>query len=69
MNIVVNGREREVPEEATVADVIRLLGHPAEGRGIAAARNGEVVNRTRWSATAIEEGDRVEILGAVQGGC
>jgi sulfur carrier protein len=68
MNIVVNGREREVPEEATVADVVRLLGHSAEGRGIAAARNGEVVSRGNWSDMSVEEGDRVEILGAVQGG-
>ncbi|MDQ3662567.1 MAG: sulfur carrier protein ThiS [Actinomycetota bacterium] len=68
MNVVVNGHERDVPDNATVADLIKLVGHAGEGRGIAAARNGEVVNRHKWSATAVKEGDRVEILGAVQGG-
>jgi sulfur carrier protein len=68
MNILVNGREREVPEDVTVADLIKLVGHAPDGRGIAAARNGEVVSRHRWGATGVEEGDRVEILGAVQGG-
>lgn len=68
MNVVVNGRERDVPEDVTLADLIRLVGHAPDGRGIAAARNGEVVTRHRWGATSVEEGDRVEILGAVQGG-
>lgn len=68
MNVVVNGRDRDVPEDVTVADLIKLVGHAPDGRGIAAARNGEVVNRHRWGATTVEEGDRVEILGAVQGG-
>jgi sulfur carrier protein len=68
MNVVVNGRERDVPEDVTLADLIRLVGHAPDGRGIAAACNGEVVTRHRWDATSVEEGDRVEILGAVQGG-
>jgi sulfur carrier protein len=36
--------------------------------GIAVARNGEVIRRTDWAATTLEDGDRVEIVTARQGG-
>jgi sulfur carrier protein len=36
--------------------------------GVAAALNETVVPRARWSDTALAEGDRIEILTAVQGG-
>jgi len=36
--------------------------------GVAAALNETVVPRTQWSATALSDGDRVEVLTAVQGG-
>lgn len=36
--------------------------------GVAAALNDAVVPRTRWSATPVADGDRVEVLTAVQGG-
>jgi len=35
---------------------------------VAAALNETVVPRSRWSATVLADGDRVEILTAVQGG-
>jgi sulfur carrier protein len=36
--------------------------------GVAAAVNETVVPRGRWAATVLAEGDRVEVLTAVQGG-
>ncbi|CAM5418330.1 Thiamine biosynthesis protein ThiS OS=Streptomyces fumanus OX=67302 GN=GCM10018772_68110 PE=4 SV=1 [Streptomyces fumanus] len=36
--------------------------------GVAAALNETVVPRARWSSTALADGDRVEVLTAVQGG-
>ncbi|MFD5459642.1 sulfur carrier protein ThiS [Streptomyces olivaceus] len=36
--------------------------------GVAAALNETVVPRARWSDTALADGDRVEVLTAVQGG-
>jgi sulfur carrier protein len=36
--------------------------------GVAVAVNDEVVPRRAWSATALADGDRVEVLTAVQGG-
>ncbi|MGW4545648.1 sulfur carrier protein ThiS [Streptomyces violaceorubidus] len=66
MNISVNGEPREVaPGTALDALVGTLTRSPS---GVAAALNETVVPRSRWSATALAEGDRVEVLTAVQGG-
>ncbi|MEW2265380.1 sulfur carrier protein ThiS [Streptomyces sp. NPDC047853] len=66
MNISVNGEPREVaPGTALDALVGTLTAAPS---GIAAALNETVVPRARWSATALADGDRVEVLTAVQGG-
>jgi sulfur carrier protein len=32
------------------------------------ALNGEVVPRSAWSTTGLDAGDRLEVLGASQGG-
>jgi sulfur carrier protein len=36
--------------------------------GVAVALNDEVVRRSAWASTPVNEADRVEILTAVQGG-
>lgn len=67
--ITVNGAPRDAPAGATVATLVSELdGVPADGRGIAVAVDGEVVPRGAWAASALPEGARVEIVGAVQGG-
>jgi sulfur carrier protein len=68
VNLIVNGRPAELPEGATVATVVAELELPAAGRGVAVAVNAEVVPRTRWEATRLEEGQNVEVVHAVQGG-
>ena len=53
-------------EGTTVADLVAR--HRDSPRGVAVARNEEVVPRSRWDATVVAEGDRLEILTAAQGG-
>jgi len=67
VNVSVNGVERELAAGTTVADVVRSLGETPE-RGVAVALDGAVVPRGRWQATALAEGQAVEVLRAVQGG-
>jgi sulfur carrier protein len=64
--IVVNGAAIEVAPGTTVADLVSARARSAEG--VAVAVNAEVVSRSRWSATVLREGDRVELLAAAQGG-
>jgi len=66
MRALVNGEEWELAEGATVHDVLMRMGMPSTG--VAVARGGEVVPRATWAVTALREGDRVEVLTAVQGG-
>lgn len=66
MELTVNGVGRTLPGGATVAELVRLV--TADRRGVAVAVNGEVVPRTGWPATALRDGDRVEVLTAAQGG-
>ena len=67
MKVRVNGVERELAPQTTVADVVTSLGATSRG-GVAVARNGEVVVRSAWQTTGLDDGDRVEVLGALQGG-
>ncbi|MGA8745823.1 MAG: sulfur carrier protein ThiS [Solirubrobacterales bacterium] len=68
MRIELNGEECELPSSATLAAAVREAGVEQEFRGVAAALDGEVIPRTRWSATELREGQRVEVLAAIQGG-
>ena len=65
--IEVNGIPHRL-EHATVAALVESLGHGAFGSGIAVAVNGEVVRRSAWAERRLRPGDRVEIVGAAQGG-
>ncbi|MCX4914217.1 sulfur carrier protein ThiS [Streptomyces sp. NPDC060011] len=66
MNIVVNGERRRITA-GTALDTLVATLTPAPS-GVAAALNETVVPRGQWSSTALAEGDRVEVLTAVQGG-
>ena len=68
MTIELNGRRVELPDGATVATAIELSGAAPEGRGVAVAVDGDVVPRSEWDATALAEGQSVEVLAAIQGG-
>ncbi|MFF9728244.1 sulfur carrier protein ThiS [Streptomyces albidoflavus] len=64
--VFVNGERRELAAGTTLeALVAELTSAP---RGVAAAVNEAVVPRRAWTATVLGEGDRVEVLTAVQGG-
>jgi sulfur carrier protein len=47
---------------------VTASGIPALARGVAVAVDREVVPRSRWDDTHLADGQRVEVLEAVQGG-
>ena len=67
VEIVVNGERRQVAA-ASVRALLGALGYDATGRGLAVALNDEIVPRGEWETTPVAPGDRIEIVGAVQGG-
>ena len=66
-SVRVNGLMHAVSAR-TLVDLLRELGHDPERPGIAVALNDEVIPRGMWAARDISDGDRIEIVGAVQGG-
>ncbi len=68
MNVLLNGEPCELPDAASVSDAVEASGAPPEGRGVAVAVDGEVVRRGEWATTNLTEGQRIEVLQAVQGG-
>jgi sulfur carrier protein len=68
LTVHLNGRPDRLPEDHTIADVVRALTGRPDPRGVAVALNGTVVRRADWPATGLSDGDRVEVLTATQGG-
>jgi sulfur carrier protein len=68
MQVVVNGQSQELPAGATVQTIVAALPDAPQGRGLAVALDGEVVPRGRWESTQLDEGARLEVVVAVQGG-
>ncbi|MFK8908222.1 sulfur carrier protein ThiS [Streptomyces sp. YS-3] len=64
--VSVNGEARDLAAGTTLDALVATLT-PARA-GVAAAVNETVVPRGRWAATTLGDGDRVEVLTAVQGG-
>ena len=65
VKIVLNGEAREVTA-TTVTALIDEIG--LDGRKVAVERNLEIVPRSQYLATALDDGDRLEIVHFVGGG-
>ena len=68
MTIVLNGEAHEVAQGTTVRALLEDLDVPGGARGVAVAVDAEVVPRGEWETTKLDEGARVEVLRAIQGG-
>jgi sulfur carrier protein len=66
MQLQINGEEREFPDSLTVAALVAELGMKQDR--VAVELNLEIVPRANWEATALKDGDRLEIVHFVGGG-
>ena len=64
----VNGVPRLLASPQTVETLLREDGHDPQRPGIAVAVNGAVVPRRQWPHHLLADGDRVDVVEAVQGG-
>jgi len=67
IQIQVNGEPRGWREDGTVADLLRDLAISTER--VAVELNLEILDRKDFGRQSLREGDRVEILGFIGGGC
>ena len=66
IRIALNGEPHDVPEGASVADMLGLLGLAAPK--VAVERNLEIVPRSAWGTTRLAAGDRLEVVHFIGGG-
>ena len=66
MRIVLNGESRDVPEACSVASLLAEL--QIRGDRVAVEVNLNIVDRRTFEGTALQDGDRVEVIGFIGGG-
>jgi thiamine biosynthesis protein ThiS len=66
MRITINGEERGAGEARDLAGLVASLG--LDARKVAIERNLEIVPRSRYAATPLADGDRIEIVHFIGGG-
>ena len=66
MDVIVNGERRQVPDGATVSQLLQLLQVAPER--VVVELNMTILKRTQHPATLLQTGDTVEIVRFVGGG-
>jgi thiamine biosynthesis protein ThiS len=66
VQVLANGKPTDVPDGATVDDLLHQLR--LGGKWVLVERNGEPVPRADLVTTVLAEGDRLELVRAVAGG-
>lgn len=66
VQLSVNGDAWRGPVGTTVADIVAAWC--PSPKGVAVARNGDVVSKSQWEDTEVTGGDRIEIVSAAAGG-
>jgi thiamine biosynthesis protein ThiS len=72
MTLYINGEQRPFPDPAapatfTLAALIESVSMKSDR--VAVELNRDIVPRDRWSQTQLKDGDRLEIVHFVGGGC
>jgi thiamine biosynthesis protein ThiS len=67
MNIVINGESRGFASPLTLAGLLDQLGMKQDR--VAVELNRNIVPRGQWVEMALSDGDRLEIVHFVGGGC
>lgn len=66
MQISVNGEIRQVVNGTTIVDLLDVLSIPRNK--VAVERNLEIVAKSQYEQTCVQEGDRYEIVHFIGGG-
>lgn len=68
ISITLNGEAISIGQDANLIDLLLARGRDPQQPGIAVAVNDRVVRRADWEHTVLNDGDRVEVITAFQGG-
>jgi sulfur carrier protein len=67
MKLIINGEDREFSSISTLSDLVAQLEMKPDR--VAVELNRELAPRDRWTTTPLKEGDKLEIVHFVGGGC
>ncbi|MGM0557569.1 MAG: sulfur carrier protein ThiS [Myxococcota bacterium] len=68
MELSINGEQKRFDEDEFSVEALLEALDIEQRRGVAIAVNDGVVPRSKWSDYDLEDGDRLEIIKATQGG-
>lgn len=66
IRVHLNGEDRTIPTDLTIRGLLEHL--EIEPGMVVVERNREILERDRYDCTAVEEGDRLELVHFVGGG-
>jgi len=66
MQLTVNGAPHSFVQDPNVSQLLETLN--LTGKRLAVERNGEIVPRSQFGETVLNDGDKLEIVVAVGGG-
>ena len=67
MDIMLNGEKKTLPANITVLGLLELL--KIQQQRVAVELNKEIAKKDSYASIAIKEGDSIEIVSFMQGGC
>ena len=66
MNVILNGEKKEIPSDITVFGLLEFLN--IQHQRVAVELNMEIVKKDKYAATAIKDGDSLEVVSFMGGG-
>jgi thiamine biosynthesis protein ThiS len=66
MNIIVNGESRSLESDASLGQLLAMLG--LDGKRIAVEVNRDIVPRSDYDSFKLSDNDTIEIVNAIGGG-
>lgn len=66
MQLIINDTPQQFAQGLTVSQLLEALNQPA--LGVAVAVNAQVVSKSQWSQTRLQDADRITLFKVVAGG-
>ncbi|MCK9163971.1 MAG: sulfur carrier protein ThiS [Bacteroidales bacterium] len=67
MKVIVNKREKIMPENISVLEMMKIINH-GNNSEIALAIDQEIIPQNKWEETKLRDGDKITIIQATCGG-
>ena len=68
MRLIINGKETMLDGSMSVIEYLASIGFD-EQVSIAVAINGEIISKDQYVETQLQDGDSMEVVRAIGGGC